>query len=114
MKVFPLFGALLFSATPVQAFEALEELDNACGASDEAFKLCTGVFSRAAARVGFGLLCKLREEGVITPEEFAAEYNKEAVGPKSATEHKWIKVMWNSGIKTVLEDYPNCPIKPLP
>ena len=114
MKLLPLIGSLLISAAPVQAFETLEELDNACGASDEAFKLCTGVFSRAAARVGFGLLCKLREEGVITPEEFAAEYNKEAVGPKAATEFKWVKAMWNSGITTVLEDYPNCPIKLLP
>ena len=114
MKLFPLIGALLISAAPVQAFETLEELDNACGASDEAFKLCTAVVSRTAAGVAFGYLCKLREEGVITPEEFATEYNKEAGGPKSATESKWVKVMWNSGIKTVLEDYPDCPIKPLP
>ena len=114
MKLLTLIGVLLLSTAPVQAFETLDELDNACGASDEAFKLCTGVFSRAAARVGFGYLCKLREEGVLTPEEFAAEYNEEAGGPKSATEFKWVKVMWNSGITTVLEDYPNCPIKPLP
>ena len=111
MKLFPLIGALLLSAAPVQAFETLEDLDNACGASEEAFKLCTGLVSRTAARVAFGYLCKLREEGVITPEKFAAEYNKEAGGPKSATE--FMKAMWNSGIKEVLEDYPNCPIKPL-
>ena len=114
LRTVPLIGVLLLSTAPVQAFETLDELDNACGASDEAFKLCTGVFSRAAASVVFGLLCKLREEGVLTPEEFATEYNKEAVGPKSATEFKWIKVMRNSGITTVLEDYPDCPIKPLP
>ena len=114
MKLLPLIGVLLLSTAPVQAFETKEELNNACGASDEAFKLCTGVVSRTAAAVAFGYLCKLREEGVITPEEFAAEYNKEAVGPKAANEIKWLKAMWNSGIKEVLEDYPNCPIKPLP
>ena len=93
MKFLPIIGALLLSTAPVQAFETLEELDNACGASDEAFKLCTGVLSRTASRVGFGYLCKLRDEGVLTPEEFAAEYNEEAGGPKSAAEFKWVKVM---------------------
>ena len=111
MKLLPIIGALLLSVAPVQAFETLDELDSACGASEEAFKLCTGLVSRTAARVVFGYLCKLREEGVITPEEFTAEYNKEAGGPKSATEFKWVKAMWNSGIKRVLEDYPDCPIK---
>ena len=113
MKLLPLIGALLISTTSVQALETLEDLDNACGASEEVFKLCTGLLSRSAARIGFGYLCQLREEGVITPEAFAAEYNKAAAGPgQSPTE--FMKAMWNSGIKEVLEDYPNCPIKPLP
>ncbi len=112
LRTIPLIGALLISAAPVQAFETLEELDKACQASEEAFKLCTGPAYHFSAIAGFSLLCKLREEGVITPEEFAAEYNEVLAGPNP--DSKYLKVMWNSGIKAVLEDYPNCPIKPVP
>jgi hypothetical protein len=112
MKFLPIIGALLLSTAPVQAFETLEELDKACQASEEAFKLCTGPAYHFSAIAGFSLLCKLREQGVITPEEFAAEYNAVLAGPNPDT--KYLKVMWNSGIKAVLEDYPNCPIKPVP
>ena len=90
----------------------MEELDKACAASEEAFKLCTGPAYHFSAIAGFSLLCKLREEGVITPEEFAAEYNEVLAGPNH--DNKFLKVMWNSGIKIVLEDYPNCTIKPVP
>ena len=49
----PLLGALLLSASPVQAYEAWEELDKACEASDEPLKLCIGVAGHLSADAGF-------------------------------------------------------------
>ena len=109
----PLLAALFLSATPVQAYGTWEELDKACEASDEALKLCIGVAGRFSADAGFSMLCKLREDGAITPGKFNAEYNR----IKSETESDFegiLKVFWNSGIEKVLEDYPKCPIKPIP
>ena len=43
MKLFPLIGALLVSAAPVQALETWEDIDKACEASHEALSMCIGV-----------------------------------------------------------------------
>ena len=109
MKLFPLIGALLISAAPIQAVETWEEIDKACEASHEALTVCIGVAGRFSAEVGFSILCRLRRDGAITAEVFNAEYGKiNAYGPMF---EGISKVSWNSGIEEVLEDYPNCPIK---
>ena len=59
------------------------------------------------ADVGFSMLCRLRENGAITPDVFNAEYSRlNSGGPI----FDFAKVFWNSGIEKVLEDYPNFPI----
>ena len=58
----------------------------------------------------YTLLCDLRDMGEITPKVFT---EREKVF-RTAPEKVYEKVMWNEGVKIVLLDYPNCPIKPIP
>ena len=58
----------------------------------------------------YTVLCSLRKAGKITPKVFAAREKFYNDAPKQEYEI----VVWNEGIKKVLEDYPNCPIKPIP
>ena len=92
----PLLGALLLSASPVQAYETWEELDKACEASDESLKLCIGVAGRFSADAGFSMLCKLREDGAITPDKFNAEYNK--IKPETESEFDGILKIFQSSL----------------
>ena len=99
MKLLPLIGALLLSTAPVQINE---EFDEVCITSDVALKLCVG------------MLCKLNEKGLITPEEFDAEYNEIKLRIKYV-EPGWkvyLLGLWNNGIELALGYYPNCPIMP--
>ena len=99
MKLLPLIGALLLSTAPVQANE---EFDEVCITSDVALKLCVG------------MLCKLNEKGLITPEEFYAEYHEIKLRIKYA-EPGWkvyLLGLWNNGIELALGYYPNSPIIP--
>ena len=104
LKFFPLIGALLLSAAPVQAFETFEELDKACNATDENIKLCGGVSEWIFAVYITGTLCELDESGVVSAEQitkFWEGYNG------------WDEVeLWKKGAESVIEQYPNCPIKP--
>ena len=110
MKLFPLIGALLISAVPVQASKTPEEITKPCGASDAAMEACLGSGLYFSALSGYTLLCDLRDRGEITPQVFA---EREKIS-RSAAQKPFEKVMWNEGLKSVLEDYPNCPIKPIP
>ena len=112
MKLLPLIGSLLISAAPVQAYETWEEIEKVCEGSHETLTLCIGISGRFSAEVGFSILCRLRRDGAITAEVFNSEYGKiNSYGPVF---EGISKVPWNSGIEEVLEDYPNCPIKPIP
>ena len=111
MKLFPFIGALILSTAPVLAYETMEEVDKACEASREALGMCIGVAGHFSAIAGFSILCRLRDNGSITSDVFNTEYSKlNTEGPI----FDFARVFWNSGIEKVLENYPNCPIKPVP
>ena len=110
MKLLPLIGALMLSAAPVQASKTPEEITKPCGTSDAAMEACFGSGFYFSALSWYTLLCDLRDTGEITPKVFA---RREKIS-RSAPEEEFEKVMWNEGVKIVLLDYPNCPIKPIP
>ena len=110
MKRLPLIGSLLVSAAPVQASKTPNEITKPCGPSDAAQEACLGMAFYILSTGVNTLLCDLRRSGEITPKVFA---KREKQG-RSAARKPFEKVMWNEGVKSVLEDYPNCPIKPVP
>ena len=110
MKPLPLIGALLLSTAPVQASKTFDEISRPCGTSDAVMEACLGTGFYLSAISGYSLLCDLRDAGQITPKVFAEREKTSREIPKK----EYQKVMWNEGVKSVLEDYPNCPIKPLP
>ena len=50
------------------------------------------------------------------PEEFDAEYNEIKLGIESAELgfEVYLQDLWNNGIELKSENYPICPIKPVP
>ena len=110
MKLFPLIGALLLLAAPAQASPTPEEIKQTCEASEKVLDACYGTGMYMSSITGFAVLCMLREAGEITPKVFAETEKRLGNGP----EQEYEKVMWNEGIKIVLEEYPNCPLKPIP
>ena len=110
MKLIPLIGALFLSTAPVQASKTPEEITKPCGTSKAAMEACFGSGFFYSALSGYTLLCDLRDTGEITPKVFAEREIRSRNAPKEEFE----KVMWNEGVKIVLLDYPNCPIKPVP
>ena len=108
MKLIPLIGALLISAVPAQAAGVWDGIRETCEASEATSKACFTIFVYSSSVATFKMLCSLRKAGEITPKVFAARekyYNDARAQGDGAA--------WNDGIKKVLEDYPNCPIKPI-
>ena len=110
MKLIPLIGTLLISIAPVQASPTPEEIKKTCEASEKVLDACFGTGVYMSSITGFTLLCMLKEAGEITPKIFAETEKRLGNGPEKDYE----KVMWNEGMKIVLEEYPNCPLKPIP
>ena len=110
LKLLSLIGALLLSAAPVHASKTPDEITKPCGTSDAAMEACLGSGLYFSALSWLTLLCDLRDTGEITPKVFA----EREIRSRNAPEEEFEKVMWNEGVKIVLLDYPNCPIKPVP
>ena len=110
MKLLPLIGALLLTAAPVQASKTPGEIMKPCETSEAVMEACLGTAYYILSTGANTLLCDLRRSGEITPKVFAV---REKQG-RSAAQKPFEKVMWNEGLKSVLEDYPNCPIKLIP
>ena len=110
MKLFPLLGALLLSSTPVQAFETSEELKKVCLSTDEMKNICAGVgdFTSAAAIVS--TLCNLEEKGRITKENAILTWDEWK--DVSTFLDDGLNPMWNVGAETLLENFPECSLKP--
>ena len=113
MKLLPLIGALLLSTAPVHASQTPEELTKPCEASEEATKACFARAMMAASYRHYRAKCTLWKAGVVIPPEVWGDDNIPAFG-EFLFEKDEDKAMWNIGIKMALEDYPNCPIKPIP
>ena len=107
MKLIPLIGALLLSTAPVQAFETFEELDKACGASEEIDSICSGVNEIVGTAAWVSLLCTLQEKGRLTKENLVLTwyelYELDGGSPLS-----------NEAVEIILKNYPECSIKPIP
>ena len=110
MKLFPLLGALLLSTAPVQAFETFEELDKACGTSEEIDNLCLGVADFYASGIAANLLCDLEAKGILTKEEAIVSWDN----LKEIFIFHSRNPMWYAGEKDALEVFPECSIKPVP
>ena len=99
MKLLPLIGALLISSVPVQASKTPEELTKPCGASEETQIACESIGSMYAAIITLTVLCGLREEGVLPPNSWPG-----ILAAPTSIDKDYEKVMWNYGVKSVLED----------
>jgi hypothetical protein len=112
MKLLPLIGSLLISAAPVQTFETSEELNKVCLSTDEMINICAGVgdFTTAAAIVS--TLCSLEEKGRITKENAVLTWDEWK--DVSAFYGDGLKPMWNEGAEYMLENFPECSLKPIP
>ena len=112
MKLLPLIGALLVSTAPVQAFETFEELINACDASEENSTLCKYAGNYSAAMMTVTLLCDLEVKGRLTKENLVLTWDEWGAIMVGDTARP--NPMWNAGAEKVLENLPECSIKPIP
>ena len=106
MKLIPLIGALLISAAPVQAFETIEEVFEACEATEEINNLCKQASIYGAAIMAAVLLCDLEVKGILTKENVVLTWDEFKKGP-------WAPLS-NEVVMMTLKDYPECSIKPIP
>ena len=107
MKFFPLLGALLISAAPVQAFETVEELIGACYASEEIDGICLGVAEISGAAAMVSLLCDLEEKGRLTKENVVLSWDE------LVKRDGWTPLSYEA-VELILKDYSECSIKPIP
>ena len=105
LRTIPLIGALLISAVPVQAFETIEELKEACDASEENGNLCTGVAELGVGMSMVTVLCHLEEKGRLTKENLDLTLDE-------WYEHSNPSPMSNEAVEMTLKKYPECSIKP--
>ena len=107
MKFLPLIGALLISAVPVQAFETVEEVFEACEATEEIESICSGFGEIIGAAAWVSLLCDLEEKGRLTKENVVLTWDE------LVKMNYWLPLL-NEVVEGNLERYPECSIKPIP
>ena len=117
MKLLPLIGALLLSATPVQANQTLEKkflkLVEPCYISPDVWDACSISGTFQSMFTGFRLICNLWDDEEITEVGFI----KSVVGLRERLRERVSedeKLAWDRAVRSVLGFHPNCPIKPLP
>ena len=108
LRTVPLLGALLISVAPVHASRTIEELTEPCYTSEEAITACKATGEIMGSYHYHDARCELWKAEVIPPEVFDVEIQPFDSQFFNEDEEK---AMWNAGVKAVLEDYPNCPIK---
>ena len=108
MKLFSLIGALLLSTAPVQAFETFEELDKACRATEEITNICAGAGNFVAAGMAASLLCDLEGKGMLTTEDLFLSWDELNTMMNGNNGDP----VWNAGVAQMLENFPECSIKP--
>ena len=107
MKFLPIIGSLLLSTAPVHASKTPKQILEPCFASEKTSEACRATGIMYGSIFHFTKLCDLWEDGVITPKAWADDM-------KPDFDEEYESVMWDQGIKAVLEEHPNCPIKPIP
>ena len=109
LRSVPLIGALFLSASPVQAQSTqVEILQEACEASRENRELCQALGSFYIAWAGSDMLCRLEKKGIIKAEDVTAAWES-----FRDTHMLYLSVnTQKAGVDMVLEEYPNCKVKP--
>jgi hypothetical protein len=114
MKPLPLIGALVFSATPVQAFETVDEVREACEATKENLELCKAMSSIVGAIMSVTAFCELEKSGIIEAEKLTEFWEYNYTIKKDTKLEVLSAALWREGVNFQLKDYPDCSIKPVP
>ena len=107
LRTVPLIGALLISAVPVHAFETVEEVFEACDASEEIAGICAGFGEIIGATAWVSLLCDLEEKGRLTKENVVLSWDE------LVKMDGWTPLL-NEIVEGNLERFPECSLKPIP
>tara|TARA_Y100000589_G_scaffold39216_1_gene32873 strand:+ start:498 stop:833 length:336 start_codon:yes stop_codon:yes gene_type:complete len=111
MKLPILLGALIISASPVQASETFKQITQPCKESEEAQNACDAMAIHFGTMSYFSHLCRLEQFGKVTPEMFPG--NPKIAG-KTERGKETGKVAFNSAVRKIKNEFPNCPIKYIP
>ena len=111
LRTIPLIGALLLSASPVQASKTFKEITKPCKASEETANACDAMAIHFAAEAVYYNLCGVEYETKVTPELLT---EKPQIRAKTESGKEAAKIAFNSAIKKVKNKYPNCSVKPIP
>ena len=106
LRTVPLIAALLISAVPVHAFETIEEVLEACEATEEIESICSGFGEIIGAAAWVSLLCDLEEKGMLTKENVVLTWDE-------LVKMRWEPLL-NEVVEGNLERFPECSIKPIP
>ena len=107
----PLIGALLLSASPVQASQTFKEITQPCKASEETKNACDAMAIHFSAIATYSYLCRVEQATKVTPEIFSEQPKLHA---KTERRKVIAKVAYNTAIKKVKRGYPSCSVKPIP
>ena len=107
----PLIGALLLSASPVQASQAFQEITQPCKASEETKNACDAMAIHFSVIAINSYLCWEEQETKATPELLA---EKPKLHAKTERGKEIAKVAINTVIEKVKIDDPKCSVKPIP
>ena len=107
----PLIGALLLSASPVQASQTFKEITRPCKASEKTNNACDAMAIHFSAIATYSFLCRVEQASKETPE---ALNQKPKVHGKTERKKEVAKIAFNAAIEKVKRGYPNCSVKPIP
>ena len=107
----PLIGALLLSASPVQASQTFKEITQPCKTSEKTNNACDAMAIHFSAIATYSFLCRVEQASKETPE---ALNQKPKVHGKTERRKEVAKIAFNAAIEKVKRSYPNCSVKPIP
>jgi len=110
-RLIPLIGALLLSASPVQASQTFKEITRPCKASEKTNNACDAMAIHFSAIATYSFLCRVEQASKETPE---ALNQKPKVHGKTERKKEVAKIAFNAAIEKVKRSYPNCSVKPIP
>ena len=110
-RVTSLIGALLLSASPVQASQTFKEITRPCKASEKTNNACDAMAIHFSAITTYSFLCRVEQASKETPE---ALNQKPKVHGKTERRKEVAKIAFNAAIEKVKRSYPNCSVKPIP